>query len=554
MPDLLCYGRTVFHLKLRQIAYQIIRLLGHKTKVSPITERVAIEESVILNQPIRRLMQGDKNTFTFLNVTQTFDLNQFDWSPMEVGKLWRYNLHYFDYLHEVGRCWENKVFLINDWIKKNPQGTFDAWEPFPISLRIVNWIKFFLSSETKGKLEERWLKSLYQQTLWLKKNLEYHLLGNHYFKNGKALIFAGLFFTGKDAQQWLEKGLAIIREELDEQIMSDGGHFERSPMYHSMILEDCMDLMNLCAGHNDRRVAGLSEYLKPVTTRMLSFLLNLTHPDGQIALFNDAAFGIEAVPKELQDYYERLTAEVLPDERMTIQSFPDTGYFIMSPREGDKLIVDCGDVSPNYQPGHSHCDNLSFELSLRGKRIIVDSGCCQYEDGEIRQYNRGNAGHNTLTIDGINQSEVWGAHRCARRAHPLYAELKEETGGVLSFKGAHDGYRRLVGKPIHYRNITWSEKTLVIEDRVEGKGSHDFELRLHINPDLNVLSKGTGITLMDDEKVVANISLSNGSQWQISSGWYCPEFGIKRACPVVTVFFNKASLPFKNELVIETER
>ena len=88
-----------------------------------------------------------------------------------------------------------------------------------------------------------WLKSLYEQALWLEKNIEYHLLANHYFKNGKALIFAGMYIAGQDAERWLKKGRQIIASELEEQILPDGGHFERSPMYHAMILEDCLDIL-----------------------------------------------------------------------------------------------------------------------------------------------------------------------------------------------------------------------------------------------------------------------------------------------------------------------
>jgi uncharacterized heparinase superfamily protein len=249
---------------------------------------------------------------------------------------------------------------------------------------------------------------LYSQTLWLEGNIERHLLANHLFKNAKALLFAGLLFEGPDAGRWRGKGLDLLRRELPEQVLPDGGHFERSPMYHSMILEDCLDLLNLCRGSGLAELDGFAGVLARACRRMTGFLLGMCHPDGQIALFNDAAFGIEASPQELSGYYEGVTADASLTPSGRSWSFPYTGYFVMAPREGDRLIVDCGPVGPDYQPGHSHCDTLSFELSLGGRRVIVDSGCCQYEDGEIRRYNRGNLGHNTVTVDGENQSEVWG--------------------------------------------------------------------------------------------------------------------------------------------------
>jgi uncharacterized heparinase superfamily protein len=125
-------------------------------------------------------------------------------------------------------------------------------------------------------------------------------LANHIFKNAKALVFSGLFFKSHDADRWLSKGLCLLARELDEQILADGGHFERSPMYHSMILEDCLDLLNVFHARNEWRLKNFSERLRTTTRKMVRFLIELTHPDGEIALFNDSAFGIEAQPSDFQ--------------------------------------------------------------------------------------------------------------------------------------------------------------------------------------------------------------------------------------------------------------
>jgi uncharacterized heparinase superfamily protein len=546
------YARTVSHLKLRQITYQLIHRFGSQTNLAPIIESIALRQGVALAQPLYRRKGGEENTFIFLNRIKRFDPAHFDWSATEMCKLWRYNLHYFDYLHEKWRSWDSLAFLLNDWLKSNPQGTPDAWEPFPVSLRIVNWIKFFFALEAKGKLKEQWLQNLYRQVLWLEKNIEYHLLANHYFKNGKSLIFAGLFFSGKDAQRWLNKGLAIITKELDEQILADGGHFERSPMYHAMILEDCLDLLNIMNGLNLEEVQTLRQQLRKKAEAMLIFLSSMTHPDGDIALFNDAALGIEARLDALADYFERLTGETAPSFAGDCVSFPDTGYFVFAPRAGNRLIVDCGPVGPDYQPGHAHCDTLSFELSLQGQRVIVDSGCCQYLEGEIRRYNRGNAGHNTVTIDGENQSEVWGAHRCARRARPLYGRLDKLEDGTLLFAGAHDGYRRLKGKPIHHRTIAWAGGVYRIEDRIEGQGSHDIESRLHIHPEFSVEVVDDCAMIRTKTDLLAIISSQDGSSLETTDGWYCPEFGIQQPCTVIISRFSQVPLPFRTGWVIKT--
>lgn len=544
--------QTVSRLKFRQVAYQVIRRLGCKTRIHNVPRLVTLQKELELIPPVARTYNGDNSSFTFLDVKCSFDPSNFDWSCSEMSKLWRYNLHYFDYLNEDWRSWENKAFLISDWISKNPQGKEDAWEPFPVSLRIVNWIKTFLSPEAREKVEDAWLRSLYEQTLWLEKNIEHHLLANHLFKNGKALFFAGLYFSGTDAERWLKKGLKIISAEIDEQILADGGHFERSPMYHAMICEDCLDMLSLAQGSGGRVPEHLAERLREKCTGMVRFIRGMSHPDGNIALFNDAAFGIEAGPAGLIAYFERITGEKVHETTESHWAFPETGYYVMAPRAGDRLIIDCGPVGPDYQPGHSHCDLLSFELSLKGRRVIVDSGCCQYTDGDIRRYNRGNAGHNTITIDGRNQSEVWGAHRCAHRAYPLYARSANLADGSLAFSGAHNGYMHMKGCPVHHRAFSWCGDTLQVEDRIDGQGAHGVEARLHIHPDLEVeLIEGRSIIRSQGE-MLAVISPHGDGRLETEDGWYCPEFGIQRSCAVLVVKHNSVPLPYSGGWVIST--
>lgn len=537
------YLQTIRHLRPRQISSRLIRKINGRVGGSSVPASIAFRSLSAAAPWLNKASLG-QGGFTFLNLKKEFPSGSIDWRSQEMPKLWRYNLHYFDYLLDAGRPLEERCRLIDDWIADNPVGAEDAWEPFPASLRIVNWIKSFLG-EGRGLATPARLKSLYQQSLWLERNIEHHLLANHLFKNGKALVFAGVFFEGADPQRWLSTGARILQDQLFEQVLADGGHFERSPMYHSMILEDCLDLVNLCRGRKVPVARALAEQVEPVCRKMVLFLIGMTHPDGRTALFNDAAFGIEAHPAGLSDYFERLSGSAADFPAGRSWSFPDTGYYIMAPGEGDRLIVDCGPVGPDYQPGHSHCDTLSFELSLGGRRVLVDSGCCEYEDGDIRKYNRGNAGHNTVTVDGENQSEVWGAHRCARRAYPLYARLNERNDGALYFEGAHDGYKRLKGKPVHHRSIAWAGDTIDIEDRIEGRGVHEIESRLHIHPDLKVEAVGGGVRVSDQSQPLMTVSPAGQGRVEIESGWYCPEFNKRVSCPVITFKARNVSLPVK---------
>jgi uncharacterized heparinase superfamily protein len=547
------YLHTLRHLKPRQMAFQVIRRFLRP----PLPKRrgpVSLRSGVCISPVIPRVMPlADEFAFRFLSEERRFSPEALDWQPANTVKLWRYNLHYFDYLHEAGRSKESIRTLIDSWIAANAPGTVDAWEPFPLSLRIVNWIKHFLALGKQATIAVPWLDSLYDQTLWREQSIEYHLLANHYFKNGKALIFAGLYFAGSDADRWLRKGVKIVSGELVEQILPDGGHFERSPMYHAMILEDCLDLLNMGMGAGVRGLDNLTDRVREKCRNMIRYMRGMSHPDGQIALFNDAAFGIEATPSELAEYYELLVGKKAPEPEGTGWSFPDSGYFVMAPRVGDRLIIDCGPIGPDYQPGHAHCDMLSFELSLGGRRVIVDSGCSQYLAGELRTYQRGNAGHNTVTVDNLDQSEVWGAHRCARRARPLSPSLESLANGAQRFVGGHDGYRRLPGTPLHRRMVTWHGRTIRIEDEISGTGRHMLESRLHLHPDCRLKHNGDLFTISLDGINVAQIRQIGFGSLDVREGSYSQEFGICQPCAVITTVASDVNLPHKSGWIIELD-
>ncbi|BFU91064.1 MAG: hypothetical protein NTAFB01_22510 [Nitrospira sp.] len=467
-------------------------------------------------------------------------------------KLWRYNLHYFDYLHDPQRSLENKCFLITDWIQHNPAGTEDAWEPYTVSLRIVNWIKFFLLLNAAGPEDKserlptcEWLDSLYQQVLWLERNIEYHILANHYLKNGVALFFAGMYFEGIDADRWLRKGLGILRDELKEQFLADGGHFERSPMYHSICLVDYLDVMNL-AQNSPAAISSerADEFAGKVTTA-LDFLNGICLPDGAIPLFNDSAFGIAPTPHQIFDYAGRVIGYKAPSRTadLVVKAFPASGYYV-GRKAGDMLIVDCGQIGPDYQPGHAHCDTLSYELAIDGRRVVVDSGVFDYEPSQERAYARSTRAHNTVMVDGEEQSEIWGVFRVARRARPIQGHIGKTGQGSVLFEGDHDGYRRLTGKPIHRRQISYDgQGSWVVTDALEGMGIHRMESFVHIHPDCAIVESGVSSFKIEGcGEVIATIEALSVCRMTIEPGCYFPEFGLNQKNSVI-VFSCSGALP-----------
>jgi uncharacterized heparinase superfamily protein len=408
------------------------------------------------------------DTFFFLN--QAGSLAELGWDAPSVEKLWRYNQHYFDDLNAEGAAQRSDwhLALIQNWLQHNSAGQGSGWEPYPTSLRIVNWVKWTLASNT---LPDQALHSLAVQARWLTKRLERHLLGNHYFANAKALVFAGLMFEGAEAQAWLKKGLVIIERELPEQVLPDGGNFERSPMYHSIFFEDLLDLINAARAWPGQIDVAKTERWRSVAEGMAAWLLGMTHPDGQIGLFNDAAIGISPIPAVLAEYARRLELSVLEPlvstaEQVVMQQWPDSGYIRLA-TENAVALLDVAPIGPDYLPSHANADTLSFELSLFGQRVIVNGGTSRYGSGPERLRERQTAAHSTLEIDGQSSSEVWGGFRVARRAYPYDLHVDKQMNEV-TVACSHDGYRRFPGKPVHRRGWHLKPGSLTVEDQIAG--------------------------------------------------------------------------------------
>lgn len=458
---------TVRYLKPSQIYGRIFRRRPRLVVSKPLLHTRPYADKWVVGIQ-RERSQIAPNRFRFLNQERQIE----SWNDPGIPKLWLYNLHYFE-------C--PSAQLIHNWIANNPVGKGTGWEPYPLSIRICNWIKWSLSG---NPLEQSALESLTLQACYLAKTIEYHLLGNHLIANAKALIFAGAFFEGAAAEDWLATGIRIINAQLSEQVLADGGHYERSPMYHSLILEDVLDLVNL-----HRTWQRLLPDWSRVASRMLGWLHNMTHPDGDISFFNDAVFGVAPAVAALTNYAARLAVQ---PEQLPLG---DSGYIRL---ENDCAVVlfDAAPIGPDYQPGHAHADTLSLELSIRGRRAIVNSGISTYENNADRQIQRGTTSHNTVRIDGQDSSEVWSSFRVARRARP--ADIS--TDGNTFARASHTGYLRLRNPVNHTRTIELRSDTLVISDEIRSIGRHSAEIYFHLHPEINVSIQMDGqLTCMEQD-------------------------------------------------------
>jgi len=459
-----------------------------------------------------------RGTFRAINLEYSI-LGPDIWNNSEHPKLWLYNLHYFDDLqasNASGRISEHTEFVLR-WIAENPPGKGNGWEPYPLSLRIVNWIKWQL---TGGLLNKTMLYSLGIQCRYLAAAPEYHLLANHLFANAKALVFAGLFFEGPEAEKWLQQGRDILSNAIGEQILADGGHCELSPMYHAIITEDLLDLINIANAFS-------WDSALPLTIKaqvMLQWLSALVDESDRVALFNDSAYGSACGYPALESYAERLgIVFARPDAPLV---WLDASGYARVRRHRYLLFADLGALGPTYNPGHGHCDMLSFELVVDGARTVVDTGVSTYEANTRRLTERGTAAHNTVQINAMEQSDIWGAFRVGRRANISGVAVAENC-----LEASHNGYRR--AGVIHHRRFIPRDDALVIEDNCIGAEVR-ATARLHVHPQIPVRREGA--------KIVAGpigIRFAGADRVELIPYLYAPEFNILEPSICITIEFTK---------------
>ena len=536
------YFHTIRYLKFKQVYWRIWFNIIKPKIYKKLIPNLRVSQNKFCPPVKKKVSLLNKDTFSFLNKSQLFSKTGWDGGQLNISKLWLYNLHYFDDLNAAGSE-ERKVLhneLLEGWIKVNKIGKGVGWEPYPTSLRIVNWIKWSFSGNT---LSNSCKQSLLFQASWINKRIEWHILGNHLFANAKALVFAGLFFYNEESKIWLKKGLKIINDELDEQILDDGGNFELSPMYHAIFLEDLLDLINISKVYPQViQEVQINKWIK-IVKKMIGWLETMTHPDGDISFFNDAAFEIAPKLNELKKYTQRLGLDFNSTKFNKVTHLSSSGYIRLS-SNSVVVLLDVARIGPDYQPGHAHADTLSFEISLFGQRVLVNGGTSEYGNSLVRHHERSTMAHNTVVVDNQNSSEVWSGFRVAKRAYPFDLQIKE-SDQLISISCSHDGYTRLNGKPVHRREWQFLDTSLIIKDSIIGPFSC-ANAYFHFHP---------SITIVGNQNNVWNLKMSNGKECilKVKSGepviqksYYSPKFSSK-----ISTYCLKVSLSKKENSHVE---
>jgi uncharacterized heparinase superfamily protein len=254
---------------------------------------------------------------------------------------------------------------------------------------------------------------------------------------------------------------------------------------------------------------------------MAQVTADLAHPDGRVALFNDAGLSMAYTPGECLDVYERLFRRRPTPRR--IFALRDAGYFGL--RSGDAYFVaDCGRIAPDGLPAHGHGDVLSFEWSVARERIIVDQGVFEYNAGERRQRARSASSHNTLCFDDADQTDFFGSFRCGRRPN-VETTAYEQTDDGFVLEGTHDGFKNLPGMPRHVRRFEINQCEIVIRDRIEAYPDRPASIGFLLHPEAHVEVAGAVVWIVTG---TAEIRMTSTLPIGVEGAVWWPDMGCEK--------------------------
>ena len=459
------YVHTLRHLTFRQIFYQAwypvrdsvtshARFYRHHRRDHP---SITLKKRTLKPALTKKTTFTPPATFTFLNQTKHFE-DSIDWNYSGYGKLWTYHLTCFDYLNQENLPADDGMKLIKDFIRLMP-GLRDAREPYPISLRLINWLKFLYRHD----IDDPGINAFMSAELHtLNRRLEYHLMANHLLENAFAMTIGGYCLQHAPLYQ---KGLRLLMEQLEEQILDDGAHYEKSPMYHQLLLDRLLDVIHFTGSNADPKLIDAA-------AGMLGWLQEMTFADGSTPCFNDAAPGEAPSTSELVKYAKRLGIGAEG------AGLTDSGYRAFRSRNFE-MVMDGGGISPSYQPGHSHNDAGSFVLHIHGKPFLIDTAVSTYEANERRHYERSVRAHNTTHPEGVEPSGLWGSFRIGHRENvTISSESKSEI-------------RIVRDSPLYApcrirRTVSCDEENITLTDEIKGPCNRGpFLAHFHFSPGIN---------------------------------------------------------------------
>lgn len=527
--------------------------------------------------------------FTFRGHPEVRFSYQIDWEHRPDGDLeWLRELNRFPFAPVLARAhWNNPhagygvllARILADWMKHNPPGGADTWDPFSAATRLWRWLWSCNLLSSRGGMDCGDL-SVFEVPLaahaqYVYRHIEYDVANNHLIFQGKVLLTAGILLRAfKGSARWLDRGREIFWNEFSRQVHPDGVSAEQSAHYHVQVAMNAVEMLLLSRRNGLDVPLGCVDRLR----NMARFADEAAGPDGAMPPLGDSSLqnpdvrypGYEVrhllsaarllfpeerwvhapsqIPEEIAWLWGFEALDFPPDpgkegdrDRAALSTaFPEGGYCVM--RSGYdagrmQLLFDCGPLGLPSKPGHGHADLLAVNLWAFGTPFLQDPGAYEYRSGPWRSHFRGTAAHSTVGVDGCDQADLWDAFRVGRMPQ---TSLDYWSGGELLdlAVASHDGYMRLPGRVLHRRHVIFVKPDYwIIRDDIEGGGTHELEVLFQFTADVeNVERCGhTGqvdARRGDDHLTLAFLDDDNGQGPNIYRGstdpvrgWSAPSLG-----------------------------
>lgn len=528
--------------------------------------------------------------------TLSLNIDYRDFSRVGDAKMvWEPSRH--QHLVVLGRAWRatgDKRFAaavvehIDAWLAANPFGTGMNWRsPLELAIRVINWVWAFDLIRDAGVItpafERRALYAAYLHLWDVSRKFSQGSSANNHLIGEAAGVFIGASFFPRlpHAREWRDEAGRHLAEQILIQNAPDGGNREQAIGYHLFVLQFYLAAAAVARHDGYDFPRAFWERLEKMTEFVArlreggealpmygdaddGYVLDLGNtpddPTGVLAtgagLFNrpdfaQAAGGPQETARWLlgREHFTQSLTLYRPHsgERLASVAFPDTGYYLLqSGHKGQSdrvsIMVDCGELGYESIAAHGHADALSVVIRVGGRDVLVDPGTYDYfRWPEWRVYFRSTRAHNTVMVDGTDQSTMTGPFLWGQRAHAkCIAWEPSASGGRIVAE--HDGYTRLDDPVRHRRTVSLNgdSATITIEDQIVAAGSHSCELYWHFAEDCVVTPQGSGtfnvttgeraLTMTVDQRL--DTSLLRGSESPIA-GWVSR--GYHRKSPAVTL-------------------
>lgn len=476
---------------------------------------------------------------------------------------------------------------IDSWLRQNPYGLGMNWRSgLELGVRLINWVwTIDIIREAKvisGELYIRLIDSI-SRHIWEidRKYSRGSSTNNHLIGEAAGVFVATSYFNNlKYAYEWQKKSREILNREILNQTYSDGGTKEQAIGYHIFVLQFFVvaGVTALATGQD------FPESYWSRLEKMFEFIVQLSQGGDNLPMFGDCDDGyvldIGDDPHNLKEWLEigaalcgredfktaantisthadlrpissgydknNITGESV-DKKCSSMAFNQSGYYLLqygdiNSRNRISVVFDCGRLGMGALAGHGHADALSFTLRASGKDVLVDPGTYDYFSyPQWRQYFRSTRAHNTIVIDGLNQSEMLGPFLWGKKANTVCIDWQpSETGGKVI--GEHDGYLSLKDPVIHRRTLELDgkKKVLIISDDIICRGKHDAAIYFHLAENCMIESVGKNSYLIDTGSAKVEIKLDDCLRTELFCGSVEPIYGwisrgYHRKQPVTTI-------------------